>query len=199
MKKLAIGAMALGLFLAAPAAMTAQAAGPGYTEKHQHAVVHQRAVRQQRAVKQERVTQHQATFVAHERRSIQATKRVRTHAVQATQRANYATQRANYATQRANRATNRADFAVYRANVRSAQRYHWNNYQRPSGWYAHRWTYGERLPTAFYASNYWIGSYVSFGLMAPPSGLVWVREDNDALLIDRNTGEIERVEYDVFY
>jgi len=208
MKKLVISAMTLGLLLAAPAAMAApddhnhnRGHGAGQA-RSENAQMHVRGANQgQRNMPRERNAhmnqaqqnygQQRSTFV-HERNSIRAANRARAGAIQATQRANFSTRRANQATMRAN-------FATFRANERSSQRYHWNNYQRPTGWYAHRWSYGERLPSAYYGSNYWIGDYVSFGLMAPPSGLVWVRDDNDALLINRYTGEIIRVEYDVFY
>lgn len=35
--------------------------------------------------------------------------------------------------------------------------------------------------------------------MAPPPDAVWVRYGPDALLVDRMTGEIIRVQYGVFY
>ncbi len=220
MKKLVISAMALGLLLAAPAAMAApndhnNGRGHGGGQGHgANAQVHSRPADQgqrnmqrghmqrgnaQRAryaqpatyQRQQNYGQQRSMFV-HQRNSIRAADRARAGAMQAQRRSNFAKQNAN-------RATSRADYATFRANVRSSQRYHWNNYQRPTGWYAHRWGYGERLPSAYYSDNYWINDYVSFGLLAPPSGLVWVRDDNDALLIDRYTGEIVRVEYDVFY
>ena len=36
----------------------------------------------------------------------------------------------------------------------------------------------------------------AYGLFTPP-GLIWVRYDDDALLIDQYTGEILQVRYDV--
>jgi hypothetical protein len=35
--------------------------------------------------------------------------------------------------------------------------------------------------------------------MPPPPGTVWVRDNTDALLIDRYTGEVIEVDYNVFY
>lgn len=87
----------------------------------------------------------------------------------------------------------------FRANIRAPQRFHFGIYARPPGWYAHRWVYGERLPPAFFARDYWIADFLTFGLIAPPDGYVWVRYGDDALLIDEDTGEVIRVEYDVFY
>jgi Ni/Co efflux regulator RcnB len=73
-------------------------------------------------------------------------------------------------------------------------------YNRPNGWYAHRWVYGERLPGGWYGRDYWIGDYASFGLIDPPDdGYQWVRSGDDALLVDTDTGEVLQVEYGVFY
>ncbi len=47
--------------------------------------------------------------------------------------------------------------------------------------------------------DYWIGNYVSFGLIGPPDGYQWVRVGDDALLVDVDTGEVLQVEYGVFY
>jgi Ni/Co efflux regulator RcnB len=87
-----------------------------------------------------------------------------------------------------------------RANIRAPHRYRAPRaYVQPAGWYPHRWVYGERLPRAFFAPDYFILDFTAFGLMAPWDGYEWVRYGNDALLIDVETGEVIRVEYDVFY
>jgi Ni/Co efflux regulator RcnB len=89
--------------------------------------------------------------------------------------------------------------ATLRRNVQASNRYHAAAYQPPQG-YAHRqWSYGQRLPVSYYASNYWIADYLMYTLFAPPPGLVWVRVGDDALLIDQNTGEVIQVQYNVFY
>lgn len=97
------------------------------------------------------------------------------------------------------RINRRPDVIKIRANVHAPRRFHWRAYVHPAGWYAHRWVYNEVLPIAFYASDYWITDYGQFGLVIPPPGFVWVRVGDDALLIDRETGLIVRVVYDVFY
>lgn len=87
-----------------------------------------------------------------------------------------------------------------RANIRAPHRFHAPRaYVRPAGWYPHRWVFGERLPRTFFAPDYFILDFTSFGLMAPWDGYEWVRYGDDALLIDVETGEVIRVEYDVFY
>jgi Ni/Co efflux regulator RcnB len=93
----------------------------------------------------------------------------------------------------------RADFRRYQRNFAAPQRFRAPAYRRPAGWYSHRWTFGEFLPTAFFARSYWIDNFYNFGLMDPPFGTVWVRYGSDALLIDRYTGEVIQVVYRVFY
>jgi Ni/Co efflux regulator RcnB len=92
------------------------------------------------------------------------------------------------------------NFNSYHRNFTSAHRYHGRHaYHRPRGWYAHRWTFGERLPPAFFVRDYWINDYFDFGLVPPPFGAVWVRYGDDALLIDETTGEVIQVVYNVFF
>ncbi len=87
----------------------------------------------------------------------------------------------------------------YQWNRTSNQRYHYQAYVEPQGWYAQRWMYGQILPALFWGRNYWLTDYSGFGLIDPPYGYVWVRNGNDALLIDVETGQILSVEYGVFY
>jgi Ni/Co efflux regulator RcnB len=91
-----------------------------------------------------------------------------------------------------------ADRSAYQHNFRAARSYHIGPYRRPSGWTAHRWGYGEILPRAYWGAQDLIGDYWLFGLEIPPVGYEWVRDGNDALLIDTNSGEILQVEYGVF-
>jgi Ni/Co efflux regulator RcnB len=79
------------------------------------------------------------------------------------------------------------------------QRFHFGTYHRPSGWYFHRWTFGEFLPAFFFARNYWILDWANFDLDDPPPGTVWVRVGDDALLIDEYSGEVIEVVYGIFY
>ena len=90
-------------------------------------------------------------------------------------------------------------FRNYERNTYAQRHYRFGSYERPRGWYARRWTFGEFLPSLFWSQNYWIGDYGAFGLPYPPPGCVWVRYGDDALLIDRYTGEIIQVVYNIFY
>jgi Ni/Co efflux regulator RcnB len=99
-----------------------------------------------------------------------------------------------------NRFGNR-NWSQYRRAFSAPQRFHYRGpaYYRPSGWYYRRWTYGDFLPSLFWGSNYWIDDFGYYDLMPPPPGTVWVRYGNDALLIDRYTGEVIQVEYGIFF
>jgi len=90
------------------------------------------------------------------------------------------------------------DRGAYQHNFRAARSYHIGPYRRPAGWTAHRWGYGESLPRAYWGPQYLIGDYWLFGLEVPPVNYEWVRDGNDALLIDTGSGEILQVEYGVF-
>jgi Ni/Co efflux regulator RcnB len=91
------------------------------------------------------------------------------------------------------------NFSHLRRNYTANRRYRFGRYNRPRGYYTHRWIYGQRMPSIFFARNYWITNFAAFGLMLPPPGTVWVRYGNDAVLIDRYTGEVIQVVYDIFY
>jgi Ni/Co efflux regulator RcnB len=96
----------------------------------------------------------------------------------------------------------RRDFSGFRdfhRDWRSNQRFRMGFYHRPSGWYPHHWTFGEFLPQPYWVSDYWLADYMDYDLPPPPYGAVWVRVDEDALLIDRYSGEIITVVYNVFY
>jgi Ni/Co efflux regulator RcnB len=88
-----------------------------------------------------------------------------------------------------------------RRNVtaRHHYRYRGNAWRWPSGHSYRRWTFGMTLPSLFWGSNYWISDYSYYGLAYPPPGTVWVRYGNDAILIDRYSGEILEVVYNQFY
>jgi Ni/Co efflux regulator RcnB len=90
------------------------------------------------------------------------------------------------------------DRGAYRHNFQAARSYHIGPYRRPPGWTAHRWGYGEILPRGYWAPQYLIADYWLFALEVPPAGYEWVRDGNDALLIDTTSGEILQVEYGVF-
>lgn len=90
-------------------------------------------------------------------------------------------------------------FRDYHRDFRVSRRFYAPAYRRPAGWFEHRWSYGEFLPAAFWARDYWLIDFGLYDLPPPPFGAIWVRVGYDALLIDEETGEIITVAYDVFY
>ena len=96
----------------------------------------------------------------------------------------------------------RPDFSQFRdfhRNFSAPHRYRAPSYSRPQGYYYRRWTFGDFLPSLFWGQQFWLSDYYAYDLPPPPRGTVWVRYGNDALLIDRYTGEIITVEYNMFY
>jgi Ni/Co efflux regulator RcnB len=87
----------------------------------------------------------------------------------------------------------------FKGNFHAEQRFHATPWHPPRGYQYRHWSYGERLPALYFAPSLWISSFALYGLMAPPPDTVWVRSGPDALLVDRATGGILRVQYDVFY
>lgn len=87
---------------------------------------------------------------------------------------------------------------AYQHNYQAARHYSIGPYHPPAGWVAHRWSYGDILPRAYWTSQYILADYWLFALEVPPMGYEWVRDGDDALLVNINTGEILQVEYGVF-
>jgi Ni/Co efflux regulator RcnB len=90
------------------------------------------------------------------------------------------------------------DHAKYQHNFTATRSYRIGPYVRPPGWVAQHWAYGQILPPAYWAAEYVIGDYWLFGLQVPPAGYEWVRDDDDAILVDTTNGEILQVVYGVF-
>jgi len=79
-------------------------------------------------------------------------------------------------------------------------RYHLGAFYWPRGYGARLWFIGEWLPSAFfYNDSYYLYSYWSYGLYAPPFGCRWIRVGDDALLVDEYSGEILDVIYNLFW
>lgn len=90
-------------------------------------------------------------------------------------------------------------FRDYHRGFNASRRFRAPYYRRPAGWYDHRWSFGEFLPTAFWARDYWLSDFQAYDLPPPPYGAVWVRVGNDALLVDEESGEVITVAYGIFY
>ncbi len=92
-----------------------------------------------------------------------------------------------------------SDFRNFHQNFRADRRFRAPSYRRPPGYYARRWSWGQVLPSFFWTQNYWLTDYYDYDLPPPPFGAIWVRVGDDALLIDRESGEIIEVDYGIFY
>jgi Ni/Co efflux regulator RcnB len=90
------------------------------------------------------------------------------------------------------------DRGAYQHNFQAARSFKIGPYHRPPGWTAHRWGFGEILPRAYWGPQFILADYWLFALEVPPSGYEWVRDGNDALLVNTDSGEILQVEYGVF-
>lgn len=90
-------------------------------------------------------------------------------------------------------------FDTFHNIVYSPRRFHANHYRKPFGWYYKLWGLGEFMPALFIADNYQLDDYRAYDLARPPFGCVWVRYGNDAVLVDKRTGEVLRVVRDTFY
>jgi Ni/Co efflux regulator RcnB len=90
-------------------------------------------------------------------------------------------------------------FSGYYRSWNAPSRFRAGTYYRPQGFYYRRWSYGDILPSLFWSNRYWLSNYYSYDLPRPPVGTVWVRYGSDALLIDRYTGEVIQVAYDIFW
>jgi len=89
---------------------------------------------------------------------------------------------------------------VTRKVVRAPRRFHMARpWVAPRGFVFRHFRLGERVPTVLLAANYFLISPWLYGLEAAPPGYVWIREGSDAVLVDRYTGEVVQVAYDVFY
>jgi len=89
--------------------------------------------------------------------------------------------------------------AHYHRVFRAPHRYRIGVWHAPHGFAYRRFGIGERIPAVLLAAEFFLTSFDAYGLESPPDGYVWVRDGNDAVLVDQETGEVVEVEYDVFY
>ncbi|HEV7138995.1 MAG TPA: RcnB family protein [Steroidobacteraceae bacterium] len=86
----------------------------------------------------------------------------------------------------------------HRGPMREHGYFNSGRYERPHGWYVHRWHHGDRLPPAYRASAYVIPDPVVYRLRAPPAGYYWVRVDNNAVLAAVATGVVIDIAANLF-
>jgi Ni/Co efflux regulator RcnB len=93
---------------------------------------------------------------------------------------------------------NSAQIQQLRANRSASRHFHAGSYNGPRGYSYRRWSYGDFLPALYFTNDYWLNDYSDYDLPYAPPGTIWVRYGDDALLVDRYTGEIITVEYGLF-
>ncbi|HWD48753.1 MAG TPA: RcnB family protein [Rhizomicrobium sp.] len=87
-------------------------------------------------------------------------------------------------------------YATYRKTVTSKKHYDAAAFQAPSGYTYSRFSVGQRVPHELIGMQ--LNDYQNYALVTPPSGLVWIRNGRDALLVDGNTGEVIQADNDLF-
>lgn len=176
MKSLLISALAFGL-TAAPAL-----AAPEHHPNSHRTAVHRETVHRAPAHRQ---TVHRTV-----------TRRVTPHRTVVTRRTT-----AHHATTVHRRVTTtaRSHPGHFHKAFRAPRRFHAGVWHAPRGFAYRRFAIGERVPAVLLVATFFLDAYASYGLEPPPPGYVWVRDGDDAVLVDRETGEVVEVAYGVFY
>ena len=91
----------------------------------------------------------------------------------------------------------RYDWRRHRDRNRSI--FHIGIYADPFGWNYRPYQIGWRLWPSYYSSRYWINDPWQYRLPYAPVGTVWVRYWDDAILVDRWTGEVVDVIHNFFW
>lgn len=94
--------------------------------------------------------------------------------------------------------TDENGYTQYRKTVTSKKRYNAAAFVAPSGFTYRRFSVGEHVPNALLGDSVVLNDYSTYALETPPSGLTWIRDGQDALLVDVRTGEVIQADYDVF-
>jgi Ni/Co efflux regulator RcnB len=90
-------------------------------------------------------------------------------------------------------------YAKYRRTITSTKHYDDGAFSGPSGYVYSRYELGAMVPAELRSDdNLVLDSYSTYDLKAPPHGLTWIRVGDDAMLVDRKTGEVVETDYDLF-
>ena len=95
------------------------------------------------------------------------------------------------------RRDHRYDWRRHRDRHRSI--FHVGIYYDPFGWSYRPYQIGWRLWPSYYSSRYWINDPWQYRLPYAPVGTVWIRYWDDAVLVDRWTGEVVDVIHNFFW
>lgn len=104
------------------------------------------------------------------------------------------------ATQTTTNTTNSSDgYAQYRRTITTTKHYDDGTFLAPSGYTYSRYEIGARVPAVLLSDDDLVlTGYSTYALQAPPSGLTWIRVGDDAMLVDRKTGEVVETDYNLF-
>jgi hypothetical protein len=88
-----------------------------------------------------------------------------------------------------------------RGRYYARERFHVGIYIVPRGYVQRVWRAGDWLPRSYWydSPRYELDGWWRYGLYDPPYWATWIRVRGDALLIDRDTGEVIDVVYDLFW
>ena len=90
-------------------------------------------------------------------------------------------------------------YKQYRRTITTTKHYDAGAFVAPSGYTYSRYELGARVPAVLLADDgLLLTGYSTYALHTPPSGLVWIRVGDDALLVDRKSGEVVQTDYDLF-
>jgi Ni/Co efflux regulator RcnB len=104
------------------------------------------------------------------------------------------------ATQTTTSTTNSNDgYTQYRRTITTKKHYNAGTFTAPDGYTYSRYELGAHVPDVVRSDDGLVlTGYSSYALQAPPHGLTWIRVGNDALLVDRKTGEVVETDYGLF-
>jgi Ni/Co efflux regulator RcnB len=90
-------------------------------------------------------------------------------------------------------------YRQYRRTITTIRHYHAGAFVAPNGYPYTRYELGARMPAVLLGDDSLVlTGYSTYALTAPPFGLTWIRVGNDALLVDRKTGEVVETDYGLF-
>ncbi|HEY5239142.1 MAG TPA: RcnB family protein [Rhizomicrobium sp.] len=89
-------------------------------------------------------------------------------------------------------------YTEYRKTITSSKHFAIGPWTPPPDYTVHHIVLGDKLPADLMAENYYLDSYQTYSLVAPPEGTVWVRVGSDAFLVRRDDGEVIQADYGLF-
>lgn len=89
-------------------------------------------------------------------------------------------------------------YATYRRTVTSTRHYNDGSFAAPAGYTYRKFAVGDHVSPLLLHGNVALTDFQTYQLVAPPAGTMWIRDGNDALLVDTNTGEVIQAQYDLF-